>query len=147
MMLTAKGRYAVMAVVDMANNIGHKPIKLSDIAERQSIALNYLEQIFLKLKKAGLVKSVKGPGGGYLFAIDSKDITAADIIDAVEENIDITRCQNGRTSCMPNNAQCIAHHVWDGLSKHIRVYLNSLTIAEVANGNGKKVIESTLVNG
>ena len=97
MMLTTKSRYAVMAIVEVAASQTTRPIKLADISNKQTIPLNYLEQIFLKLKKADIVRSVKGPGGGYFLNIPSESLNIIEIIDAVEENTKMTRCSVDKT--------------------------------------------------
>ena len=107
MMLTTKSRYAVMAVIEVAANTTGLPMKLADISANQDIPLNYLEQIFLKLKKADLVKSVKGPGGGYQLNITSDQITIENIIDAVDENLKMTRCSRDK-NCRKNGINCQA---------------------------------------
>lgn len=139
MQLTTKARYAVTAMVDIAilsaECDGKSPIKLGQIAERQGIALNYLEQIFAKLKKAGLVSSVKGPGGGYQIANGANSTRILDIIEAVEESIEMTRCEPASETggCMPDRAKCITHDLWNGLTDQITGYLSSLTIEDVIN--------------
>ena len=135
MQLTTKARYAVTAMVDIAmleKERKNLPIKLAEIATRQNIALNYLEQIFAKLKKAGLVSAVKGPGGGYQIANGANHTRILDIIEAVEESIEMTRCEpiTGH-GCMPEKAKCITHELWNGLTENIREYLRALTIADV----------------
>lgn len=147
MMLTTKARYAVMAMVDIAlleAERGARPVKLGEIAERQDIALNYLEQIFSKLKSCGLVNSVKGPGGGYIVARGAVNTTIADIVAAVDESVEMTRCgsdreQNHKQGCMPGGNKCITHDVWEGLTNHIRSYLDSITLADlVEKGRARK---------
>lgn len=132
-MLTTKGRYAVMAMVDVAMYGQGKPVTLADIAERQEITQAYLEQLFSKLKKAGLVESVRGPGGGYLLAHDCNMITIADIILAQEEKIKMTRCNHSHQGCMSNKARCLTHDVWAGLSENIYSYLSGITLARVCS--------------
>ena len=117
MMLTTKSRYAVMAVIEVAANTTGLPMKLSDISTNQDIPLNYLEQIFLKLKKADLVKSVKGPGGGYQLNVTSDQITIENIIDAVDENLKMTRCSKDK-NCKKNGIHCQTHNLWKGLSTY-----------------------------
>ena len=134
MMLTTKGRYAVMAVLDIALNSDGKPIVLSDVAVRQDITLNYLEQIFVKLRKAGVVDSVRGPGGGYLLSKMASDITIEQIIDAVEESIEMTRCKRREKGCMPGSAKCKTHDLWVGLGDEIRQYFASLSVQNVMDG-------------
>ena len=132
MMLTAKGRYAVTAILEVAPLSASKPVKLSDIAKRQNISLHYLEQIFLKLKKAEIVQSVRGPGGGYILNGELDEIKIADIIDAVEENIEMTRCSSKtKNGCMVDKGRCKSHHLWKGLENHIRHYFDSISIADV----------------
>ena len=134
MMLTTKSRYAVMAVIEVASRLGDSPMKLADISLNQSIPLNYLEQIFLKLKKANIVTSVKGPGGGYHLNNSSDQISIEVIIDAVEENLKMTRCSKDK-NCRKNGINCETHDLWKGLSKHIRNYFANISIADVMSGN------------
>ncbi|MBN9543072.1 MAG: Rrf2 family transcriptional regulator [Alphaproteobacteria bacterium] len=136
MMLTTKGRYAVMAMVYLAMNKNRNtPTTIADIAEKQSIPLNYLEQIFVRLRKNDIVQSVKGPGGGYTLAKDLSEISIAEIIHAVEEPIKIVRCTNdGLAGCMPNGAKCATHDLWDELGIKIEAYLTSVTLEDFKNG-------------
>lgn len=129
MMLTTKGRYAVMAVVDLATQPGNQPIKLNDIATRQNVKLQYLEQIFNKLKRSNIVNSQKGPGGGYLLARNANQITIAEIIEAAEESIKMTRCATDK-KCIVNNQRCLTHHLWRGLEKNIRSYLDDYKLSD-----------------
>jgi Rrf2 family iron-sulfur cluster assembly transcriptional regulator len=134
MMLTTKGRYAVMAMVDIALHSDGKAISLQDIALRQNIALNYLEQIFVKLKKDGLVTSLRGPGGGYLLSKNAEVIKIADIIIAADESIKITRCSDAELSgCMHDKTRCLTHDLWEGLGNHIFGYLRSVSLADICN--------------
>lgn len=139
MMLTTKSRYAVMAMVDIAINAeSEKPVKLAEIAGRQEIALNYLEQIFTLLKQAGLVKSVKGPGGGYVISKASSEITVADVVEAVDESVEMTRCaSHKKEGCMKESARCVTHDIWEGLTDQIRAYLSSITLADISSKNRK----------
>jgi Rrf2 family transcriptional regulator, iron-sulfur cluster assembly transcription factor len=132
-MLTTKGRYAVMAMVDLAHyGVNEKAIALHEISARQDITINYLEQLFSKLKKHQLVKSLKGPGGGYLLSKSAKDISILSIIDAVEESIQITRCHNTGKGCLiKSNTFCFTHALWDGLGKQISNYLGSTSLQDV----------------
>lgn len=142
-MLTTKSRYAVMAMVDIAALSAErsqisgkiKPVKLAEIAERQDIALNYLEQIFTRLKQAGLVNSVKGPGGGYVLAREKNMMTISNIVDAVDESVEMTRCavHDKKAGCMKDNSKCLTHDIWEGLTTQIRNYLNSITLEDVCN--------------
>ena len=135
MMLTTKGRYAVMAILEVAPLSAGRPIKLSEIAEKQNISLHYLEQIFSKLKRAEIVRAVRGPGGGYILNGALNKIKIADIIDAVEENIEMTRCSaKTKAGCMIDKSRCKSHHLWKGLGDHIRNYFDSISIADVIAG-------------
>lgn len=140
MMLSTKGRYAVMAMVDLATQITEKPVALAMIAERQEIPLAYLEQIFAKLKRAGIVASNRGPGGGYRLARKADDISIMQIIAASEEDMTMTRCGGSDTpGCMQSNrARCLTHDLWEGLEQQIEHYLESLSLADVC---GRKVTE------
>lgn len=132
MNLTTKGRYAVMAMVDLALNANSKPVSLAEIAVRQDIALNYLEQIFMRLRRAGMVNSVRGPGGGYVLGLDPKDMTISDIVVAVDESIKMTRCSDeSEGGCSKAKAKCITHNLWEGLSRKIYEYLNSISLDDV----------------
>ena len=133
MMLTTKSRYAVMAIVEVASSQSTRPIKLADISNKQTIPLNYLEQIFLKLKKANIVKSVKGPGGGYCLNVPAESLNIIEIIDAVEENTKMTRCSVDK-SCRKNGAKCMTHDLWKGLGNQIRSYFSSISVADVMAG-------------
>ena len=132
-MLTTKSRYAVMAVIEVAAKNSRTPIRLADISERQNIPLNYLEQIFLKLKKANIVRSVKGPGGGYHLNLSSEEISIENIVDAVEENLKMTRCSKDK-NCRKNGINCKTHDLWKGLGSHIRKYFANISIADVISG-------------
>jgi Rrf2 family iron-sulfur cluster assembly transcriptional regulator len=137
-MLTTKSRYAVVSLVDIANRIQIEPVKLSDISRRQNIPVGYLEQIFCKLKNAGLVKAIKGPGGGYKLAKDLKEINIKQIIDAVDEKIQITKCGNNPLQrCINKNIKCLTHDFWQGLTEHIASYLSSISIEDIIN---KKIL-------
>lgn len=133
MMLTTKSRYAVMAIVEVVSSQSTRPIKLADISNKQTIPLNYLEQIFLKLKKANIVKSVKGPGGGYCLNVPAESLNIIEIIDAVEENTKMTRCSVDK-SCRKNGAKCMTHDLWKGLGNQIRSYFSSISVADVMAG-------------
>lgn len=131
MKLTSKGRYAVTAVLDIALNADGGPVSLADISERQHISLSYLEQLFAKLRKDGLVKSVRGPGGGYQLGLPSEQISVGMIIAAVNENIHVTKCL-GRENCK-NGVECLTHELWEDLSLRIESFLNEITLAELVN--------------
>ena len=132
MKLSTKGRYAVTAMVDLASYHSKSPIALAAIATRQEISLSYLEQLFGKLRRAGLVRSVRGPGGGYLLAHESDAIRVSDIILAVDEPIRVTRCEHGSPSgCRPDKGRCITHDLWEELSNHIHLFLSTVSLADV----------------
>ncbi len=132
MRLNTKGRYAVMAVVDLAKMGDGEPICLAEIAERQEISLSYLEQLFAKLRKSGIVKSVRGPGGGYVIAYPASTMRISDVIMAVDEPVSATRCKNtSSVGCMNNKSRCSTHDLWSELTNHINLYLNSITISDV----------------
>ena len=134
MKLSTKGRYAVMAMVDIAAHTEGKPIALADVAERQEISLSYLEQLFSKLRRGGLVKSVRGPGGGYLLAHTAGDTRIADIILAVDEPIKATRCTPGSPAgCTSNKSRCLTHDLWEELGNKIYLYLSSVSLADVVD--------------
>lgn len=129
MRLTTKGRYAVTAMLDLALNAQHEPTSLSDISHRQEISLSYLEQLFARLRRYGLVNSVRGPGGGYLLAHAPDNISVSQVIDAVNETVDATRCQ-GLSDCQQGDT-CLTHHLWCDLSAQIRHFLNDVTLAQL----------------
>ena len=134
MKLSTKGRYAVMAMVDMAIQTDGCPVALADVAARQEISLPYLEQLFGKLRRGGLVKSVRGPGGGYLLSRESDEVRVADIILAVDEPIKATRCSNGSPEgCKSNKSRCLTHDLWEELGNQIYNYLSSVSLADVAH--------------
>lgn len=129
MRLTTKGRYAVTAMLDVALNAGESPVNLSDISRRQGISLSYLEQLFARLKKKQLVESVRGPGGGYRLNTKKKTLSVLDIIDAVDENIEVTRCQ--RQGNCQEGEECLTHHLWLDLSEQIRAFLAQATLDDL----------------
>ncbi|GKW48625.1 Fe-S cluster assembly transcriptional regulator IscR [Halomonas sp. NCCP-2165] len=129
MRLTTKGRYAVTAMLDLAINASREPTSLADISRRQEISLSYLEQLFARLRRAQLVKSVRGPGGGYLLAVAPEAITVARVIDAVDESVDATRCQ-GLSDCQQGDT-CLTHHLWCELSRQIHGFLDGITLADL----------------
>jgi|TARA_Y100000294_G_scaffold171444_1_gene184900 Rrf2 family iron-sulfur cluster assembly transcriptional regulator len=121
-----------MAMVDIAAHFDNKPIALADVAERQEISLSYLEQLFGKLRRGGLVKSVRGPGGGYLLAHTAEETRIADIVLAVDEQIKTTRCTPGSpVGCKTNKSRCLTHELWEELGNKIYLYLSSVTLADV----------------
>jgi Rrf2 family transcriptional regulator, iron-sulfur cluster assembly transcription factor len=134
MKLSTKGRYAVMALVDLASQTDGRPVALADIAERQEISLSYLEQLFAKLRRGGLVRSVRGPGGGYLLARAAAETRISDAIVAVDEPIRATRCRpNSSAGCRANKSRCLTHDLWEELGNQIHVFLSSVSLADVCN--------------
>jgi len=129
MQLTTKGRYAVTAMLDLASNESTKPVTLDLISQRQNISLSYLEQLVAKLRKAELVKSVRGPGGGYLLNVNAEEVSLTQIIEAVDENIDLRRCQ-GTKDCN-SGKQCLSHHLWCEVSDQIRGFLSTRNLQQV----------------
>ncbi len=128
MRLTTKGRYAVTALLDLALHGHQSPIPLSEISMRQGISLSYLEQLFARLRKNGLVTSTRGPGGGYALARCAEDIAIADIILAVDEQVDTTNC-GGSEDCQ-GERRCLTHDLWQALSDQIREFLSEISLAE-----------------
>jgi len=132
MFLSTKGRYAVMAMVDLATQPQAKPVTLAAIAERQEIPLAYLEQIFSRLKRGGLVQSLRGPGGGYKLARPAAETIIADIVHAADETIKMTRCEGaGTPGCMAPKTRCLTHDVWEGLGQQIFSFLNAISLEDV----------------
>jgi Rrf2 family transcriptional regulator, iron-sulfur cluster assembly transcription factor len=130
--LSTKGRYAVMAMVDLARHAQAKPVSLSDIAQRQEISLSYLEQLFARLRRAGLVRSVRGPGGGYRLAKTSLETRVSEIILAVDEPIKATRCtEMGASGCRADRSKCLTHDLWEELGNQIQVFLSSVSLHDV----------------
>lgn len=131
MKLTTKGRYAVTAMLDLALHYAQGAVTLSDIASRQGISLSYLEQLFARLRRAGLVDSVRGPGGGYNLALPPAEISIAEIIIAINENIDATRC-GGDKNC-DGEERCLTHYLWEDLSERIHEFLAGITLADLVD--------------
>jgi Rrf2 family iron-sulfur cluster assembly transcriptional regulator len=133
MRLTTKGRFAVTAMLDLAINEVDKPVTLAGISERQNISLSYLEQLFSRLRRCGLVKSVRGPGGGYRIAKNLNQITVSEIISAVDELIDATQC-GGHENCR-DDRRCMTHDLWNSLNVKILEYLSGVTLADLVSNN------------
>lgn len=131
MKLTTKGRYAVTALLDLALHALKGPVSLADISERQEISISYLEQLFAKLRKNGLVKSVRGPGGGYRLSREADQIYVAEVIDAVDESLDVTRCE-GRGDCQ-NGERCLTHDLWMDLSHQIHKFLSGISLQSLVD--------------
>ncbi|WP_444994078.1 Fe-S cluster assembly transcriptional regulator IscR [Aliikangiella sp. IMCC44359] len=139
MRLTTKGRYAVTAMLDLAINSINHPVNLNDISERQAISLSYLEQLFSKLRRENLVRSIRGPGGGYQLNGSIDDISVANIINAVNESMDVSRCE-GRANCH-DGKQCLTHNLWVDLSDRINSFLDEITIGELIRQNEQQAME------
>ena len=131
MKLSTRGRYAVMAIVDLASRGPGRPVALADIAARQEISLSYLEQLFARLRREGLVKSVRGPGGGYLLGRPADLMPVADVILAVDEPIKATRCGNDSHKGCTTQGRCLTHDLWEELGRQIHLYLSGVTIGDV----------------
>ena len=129
MKLTSKGRYAVTAILDLAFHEQSGPVSLSHISQRQDISLSYLEQLFTRLRKHELVKSTRGPGGGYSLNRPAEDIAVAEVIAAVDELIDTTRC-SGAGNCH-DGQQCLTHDLWDELSEQIQAFLGEISLQDL----------------
>ena len=147
MQLTTKGRYAVTAMLDLASNVSARPVTLDMISQRQNISLSYLEQLFAKLRKALLVKSVRGPGGGYLLNVNAENVSLTQIIEAVDENIDLRRC-HGLKNCL-RGKQCLSHHLWCEVSDQIRDFLSTRNLQQViddynANETANETVKETV---
>ena len=128
-----------MALVDLASNTGNnKPIALYEVANRQDITIKYLEQIFVKLRKAGVVSSSKGPGGGYILTKNPSEIRLIEIIIAVEEDIKMTRCSKPKTGCMIKGIKCVTHDLWQGLERVVENYFEGITIMDLCNSQSPK---------
>ena len=134
MKLTTKGRYAVTAMLDLAVHQQNEVVALADIAARQGISLSYLEQLFAKLRRKGLVASVRGPGGGYSLAVPASEISVAQIVVAINENIDATRC-GGEENCQ-GEERCLTHQLWTELSRRIYEFLDGITLADLVTQPG-----------
>ena len=133
MRLTTKGRYAVTAMLDLAIHREQGPISLADVSQRQGISLSYLEQLFARLRKGMLVKSVRGPGGGYELDETPEYIKISHIIDAVNESVDTTKCQ-GAGNCQGGET-CLTHHLWEDLSEQIHDFLQGVSLADLVTKN------------
>ncbi|MDF2178917.1 Fe-S cluster assembly transcriptional regulator IscR [Aliiglaciecola sp. CAU 1673] len=129
MKLTSKGRYAVTAMLDVALHSQRGPVSLADISKRQEISLSYLEQLFARLRRHKLVESVRGPGGGYKLGLPAERISVGQVIHAVDESVDATRC-SGKSDCQ-GGERCLTHSLWSDLSNRIALFLDSITLGEL----------------
>ena len=141
MKLNSRGRYAVMALADMANFDMKNPISLRDISLRQNISLVYLEQIFLKLKKNNIVKSIRGANGGYLLTKDPEQIKLSNIFSAVDEKIKTLQCKKeSKRGCNGRSTKCITHYLWDDLEMHINDFFDKKNLGDILKNNLEKRI-------
>lgn len=136
MRLTSKGRYAVTAMLDLALHVHQGPVTLAGISERQGISLSYLEQLFTRLRKHGLVVSTRGPGGGYSLSRPADEIAVAEVVTAVDESVDATRC-GGRADCQDGN-RCLTHELWAELSEQIYSFLSDITLGDLVEQGGER---------
>tara|TARA_B110001452_G_C14885993_1_gene309699 strand:- start:107 stop:526 length:420 start_codon:yes stop_codon:yes gene_type:complete len=138
MKLTTKGRYAVMAMADLAANANDKPISLTEISLRQNISLAYLEQLFLKLKNKNLVKSIRGSSGGYILYKPANEINISNIIFAVDETVKTLNCKKeSKRGCNNKSIKCITHNLWDELDQHINSFFEKVKLEDLINKNLK----------
>ena len=143
MRLTTKGRFAVTAMVDLAMRGGRAPVTLAGISERQSISLSYLEQLFGKLRRNGIVDSVRGPGGGYCLTRPSTKISIAEIVIAVDEPLDATNC--GEKGNCRDGEPCITHDLWFGLNKKIYEYLADVSLQQLIDSQANRNLNTSTV--
>jgi Rrf2 family iron-sulfur cluster assembly transcriptional regulator len=136
MKLSTKGRYAVMAMTDLAGHSDRPAVSLAEIAERQQLSVAYLEQLFARMRRRGLVVSARGPGGGYRLARPAAETTIAEVVTAVDEPLRATRCagKGGAAGCMRGGAKCLTHDLWEETGRQIQSYLASISLADVLSG-------------
>jgi len=140
MRLTTKGRFAVTAVLDLAMHGGKGPVTLTEISGRQGISLSYLEQLFGKMRRSGLVRSTRGPGGGYTLARSIGEVSVADVIIAVDEPIDATQC-GGMENCRDDDTKCLTHDLWTGLNEHIFTYLRGISLEQLVSARDREPVQ------
>ncbi len=145
MRMSTKAQYAVRALVSLNLTSHGLPVSIKEISERENISLNYLEQLFVKLRRGGIVNSVRGPGGGYLLARSAAEIQIDQIVDTVEEALMPLACMNADGSCGCETAECATQSVWQGLGNQIRNFLASVTLEDLTN-DGRRQLESRAVN-
>ncbi|MDR3508776.1 MAG: Rrf2 family transcriptional regulator [Caulobacteraceae bacterium] len=136
MQLSTKGRYAVMAMTDLAGHQDGRAVSLAEIAERQQLSLAYLEQLFARLRRRGLVLSSRGPGGGYRLARPASETNVAEVVMAVDEPLRATRCSGhgAKGGCMKGGAKCLTHDLWEETGRQIQTYLSSISLDDVIHG-------------
>ena len=141
MKLTSKGRYAVMALADLAKFNSANPVSLRDISLRQGISLDFLEQIFSKLKKDNIVKSIRGTNGGYILCSEPSQIKLANILKAVDEEVKTVQCKKeSKKGCNGKSTKCITHNLWDELEMHIQLFFNEKNLGDLIKGNDENRI-------
>ncbi len=138
MKLTTKGRYAVTAMLDLALHAQSGPVSLAEISTRQEISLSYLEQLFSRLRKSGLVASTRGPGGGYRVSRELSDVAVSEIIAAVNETVDATQCA-GKENCL-SHGRCLTHDLWEGLSAQIEEFLSGVSLQDLIDQHSVKTV-------
>lgn len=138
MQLSTKGRYAVMAMTDLAGRPSDRATALAEIAQRQQISQAYLEQLFARLRRRGLVTASRGPGGGYRLAKPAAETTVAEVVTAVDEPLRAIRCGGGKVGCLKDGARCLTHDLWEETGRHIQDYLASVSLADVLGGRLRK---------
>lgn len=136
MQLTTKGRYAVTAMLDLSMHAQGKPVNLAEISERQGISVSYLEQLFSKLRREALVRSIKGPGGGYVLSRDAREISVSQVIRAVDEKMDVTSC-GGAGNCFQGQ-ECMTHQLWEDLSTQLRDFLDAISLGSLVERQAEK---------
>ena len=134
MQLSTKGRYAVMAMTDLAGRGAERAVSVAEIAERQQLSQAYLEQLFARLRRRGLVTASRGPGGGYRLARSAAETSVADVVIAVDEPLRAIRCGGGKAGCMRDGARCLTHDLWEETGRQIQGYLASVSLADVVAG-------------
>ena len=139
MKLTSKGRYAVMALADLARFNSKNPVSLRDISLRQGISLDFLEQIFSKLKKHNIVKSIRGTNGGYILSVNPEQIKLASILNAVDEEVKTLQCKKeSKKGCNGKTTKCITHNLWDELENHINNFFEKKNLKDLINNNSER---------
>jgi Rrf2 family iron-sulfur cluster assembly transcriptional regulator len=139
MFLTTKTKYAILSLLEIIKTAGSEAIKLSSVAERQYLDLRYLEQIFVKLRKSGVVRTIRGCRGGYMLAKPAHSIRVLEVVEAVQDKIKLTRC-DGKGGCVEGEKQCHAHNLWLKLEQQIRSYLQAITLQDVAQ-DGSAIVD------
>jgi Rrf2 family iron-sulfur cluster assembly transcriptional regulator len=142
MRITAKGRYGLRAVIHLAMSSHNRPVSISSIANGEKVSSEFLEQIFFKLKKTGLIRSVRGPGGGFVLNRKPAEISVKDILDAVGETRGLTPCTLRRRTLCDNPEPCPAHEIWTGLQERMEEFLSGISLQDICEKNGKKYLKT-----